>query len=131
MLDSWSDSLLQSIFPEVFRLCSEHTIPATFFELTTALALVHFARSQCEAVVLEVGLGGRLDATNIVTPALSVITAIQLDHTKILGDTIEKIAMEKAGIMKPGVDVLVGPGCPIELLRVRRFVGGHTHYVSI
>lgn len=64
------------------------------------------------------GLGGRLDATNIVTPALSVITAIQLDHTKILGDTIEKIAMEKAGIMKPGVDVLVGPGCPIELLRV-------------
>lgn len=70
--------------------------------------------------MIEVGLGGRLDATNVVTPNLSIITSIQLDHTKLLGDTIEKIAMEKAGIMKPGVDVLVGPGCPINLLRVRR-----------
>jgi dihydrofolate synthase/folylpolyglutamate synthase len=86
--------------------------------LTTALALVKFHRAQCEAVVLEVGLGGRLDATNIVTPTLSIITAIQIDHTKILGDTIEKIALEKAGIMKPGVDVLVGPGCPMDVMRV-------------
>lgn len=82
------------------------------------LGLLKFGQSKCDAVVLEVGLGGRLDATNIMTPALSVITSIQLDHTKILGDTIEKIAMEKAGIMKPGVAVLVGPGCPIELMRV-------------
>ncbi len=72
-------------------------------------------------MVLEVGLGGRLDATNIVTPTLSIITAIQIDHTKILGDTIEKIALEKAGIMKPGVDVLVGPGCPMDVMRVRDF----------
>ncbi len=77
-----------------------------------------FGVSTCEAVVLEVGLGGRLDATNIVTPSLAVITAIQIDHTRVLGDTIEKIAMEKAGIMKPGVDVLVGPGCPLELMKV-------------
>jgi dihydrofolate synthase/folylpolyglutamate synthase len=62
-----------------------------------------------------------LDATNIVTPTLSIITAIQIDHTKILGDTIEKIALEKAGIMKPGVDVLVGPGCPMDVMRVRDF----------
>jgi dihydrofolate synthase/folylpolyglutamate synthase len=95
-----------------------HSIPATFFELTTILAMVAFQRSACEAVVLEVGLGGLLDSTNVITPTLSVITSIQLDHVKILGDTIEKIAMQKAGIMKPGVDVLVGPGCPIELLRV-------------
>jgi dihydrofolate synthase/folylpolyglutamate synthase len=101
----------------VFEQCEKHTIPATFFELTCALAFVAFGRAQCDAVVLEVGLGGRLDSTNVITPQLCVITSIQLDHTKILGDTIDKIAMEKAGIMKPGVDVLVGPGCPIELLR--------------
>ena len=109
---------VQSLFPEIFTLCQSHKIPATFFELTTALAMKKFRASECEAVVLEVGLGGRLDATNIVTPSLSIITAIQIDHTKILGDTIEKIAMEKAGIMKPGVAVLVGPGCPLDIMRV-------------
>lgn len=68
---------------------------------------------------MEVGLGGRLDSTNVIDkPALCIITSIQLDHMKILGDTIDLIAIEKAGIMKPGVAVLVGPGCPIETLRV-------------
>ena len=103
----------------MFDACEKHSIPATFFELTTILAMITFKRANCNAVVLEVGLGGRLDSTNIINPALSIITSIQLDHVKILGDTIEKIAMEKAGIMKPGIDVLVGPGCPIPLLRVR------------
>lgn len=77
-----------------------------------------FAESKCEAIVLEVGLGGRLDATNIVIPKLSIITSVQLDHVKILGDTLEKIALEKAGIIKPNINVLVGPGCPIEILKV-------------
>jgi dihydrofolate synthase/folylpolyglutamate synthase len=83
------------------------------------LAFSKFSRAKCDAVVLEVGLGGRLDATNIVTPSLSVITSVQLDHMKILGDTIEKIAIEKSGIIKPGIPVLVGPDCPVPLLRVR------------
>ena len=69
-------------------------------------------------MVLECGLGGRLDATNVVTPALSVITSIGLEHTRILGDTIEAIALEKAGIMKAGVPVLVGPNVPHDVLRV-------------
>ena len=108
------------------------------------MGFLHFSQKACDVVVLEVGLGGRLDSTNVIhndlplsvnnppsssnisssslelskMASLSIITSIQLDHVKILGDTIEKIAIEKAGIMKPGVNVLVGPGCPIELLRV-------------
>ena len=104
--------------PYLFKICEDKNIPATFFEYTTALAFLKFKQENCEAIVLEVGLGGRLDATNIVNPVLSVITSIQLDHTKILGSTIEEIALEKAGIMKPSIDVLVGPGCPIEFLKV-------------
>ncbi len=68
--------------------------------------------------MLEVGIGGRLDATNIITPQLSIITTVQMDHMAILGDTIEKIAREKAGIIKPGVDALVGPGCPYDVMKV-------------
>ena len=68
--------------------------------------------------MLEVGLGGRLDATNVVTPVLSVITSIQMDHMKILGDTLEKIATEKAGIFKPGVFALIGPGSCESVLKV-------------
>lgn len=104
--------------PKLFAICEQEKIPATFFELTTALAFLKFRASQCEAVVLEVGLGGRLDATSIVTPVLSIITSIQLDHMKILGDTIEKIAVEKAGIIKPQVDVIIGPQCPRDIFQV-------------
>jgi dihydrofolate synthase/folylpolyglutamate synthase len=72
----------------------------TFFEITTAMGLLHFARSQARAVVLEVGLGGRLDSTNVVHPALSIITSIAFDHTRQLGNTLASIAAEKAGILK-------------------------------
>jgi dihydrofolate synthase / folylpolyglutamate synthase len=75
----------------------------TYFETVTAMAFVSFADAKLDTVVLEVGLGGRLDATNVVTPALSVITPIDYDHQIFLGDTIELIAAEKAGILKPGV----------------------------
>ncbi|WP_395717506.1 bifunctional folylpolyglutamate synthase/dihydrofolate synthase [Prosthecobacter sp.] len=78
----------------------------TFFELTLALALEWFAHRQNEWVVLETGLGGRLDATNAITPAVSVITPIGWDHMDMLGDTLAKIAAEKAGIIKPGVPVI-------------------------
>lgn len=117
-----------NMLPHIFSLCNKHNIPATFFEITTILAMMKFKEEACDAIVLEVGLGGRLDATNVIRPTLSVITSIQLDHMKILGNTIESIALEKAGIMKRGVDVLVGPGCPIELLRTRAKTVGSPFY---
>lgn len=80
----------------------------TFFELTTALAFLYFKEQQVDIAVIEVGLGGRLDCTNIITPVLSVITNISLDHTQFLGDTRAKIAAEKAGIIKTGVPVVIG-----------------------
>ncbi len=84
----------------------------TFFEVMTALALDWFQRQNARWIVLETGLGGRLDATNVVTPAVSVITPIAFDHTKYLGDTLAAIAAEKAGIIKPGVAVISAPQEP-------------------
>lgn len=83
----------------------------SFFELTTALAFLYFAEQNVDIAVIEVGLGGRLDCTNIITPILSVITNISFDHTQFLGNTLAKIAREKAGIIKNGVPVLVGETC--------------------
>lgn len=80
----------------------------TFFEISTALAFWHFHQMKVDFGVTEVGLGGRLDATNVLLPRLSVITNIDFDHTKILGSTLEKIAIEKAGIIKPGIPVVTG-----------------------
>lgn len=102
--------------PEIYGLCERKNIPATFFEITTALAFSYF--QDADVVVLETGLGGRLDATNVIqAPALSIITSIGLEHTRILGDTIELIALEKGGIIKKNRPVLVGPHCPHEVLR--------------
>lgn len=84
----------------------------SFFELTTALAFKYFNDKQVDVAVVEVGLGGRLDCTNIVTPKLSVITNISLDHTQFLGTTLSQIASEKAGIIKRGVPVVVGEDLP-------------------
>ena len=81
----------------------------TTFEITTALAFLYFARRGVSAAVAEVGLGGRLDATNVVEPVVSVITSISYDHTDILGKTLMEIAGEKAGIIKPGIPVVVAP----------------------
>jgi dihydrofolate synthase/folylpolyglutamate synthase len=80
----------------------------TFFEVVTVMALQHFLERKCELVIWETGLGGRLDATNIVTPLASVITNIQFDHEKWLGSSLASIASEKAGIIKPGVPVITG-----------------------
>ena len=80
--------------------------PPTFFEVTTALALEWFQDQRAQVVVLETGLGGRLDATNVVTPALSVLTPIAIDHQQILGETLVQIAAEKCGIIKPGIPVV-------------------------
>ena len=84
----------------------------SFFELTTALAFKYFADSKVDVAVIEVGLGGRLDCTNIITPVLSLITNISFDHTQFLGNTLEQIAIEKAGIIKEHVPVVIGETVP-------------------
>jgi dihydrofolate synthase/folylpolyglutamate synthase len=84
----------------------------TFFEVVTVMALGYFASQKCDLVVWETGLGGRLDATNIVSPLASVITNIQFDHQKWLGETLASIAAEKAGIIKPGQPVITGVEAP-------------------
>ncbi|MFN8207546.1 MAG: folylpolyglutamate synthase/dihydrofolate synthase family protein [Bacteroidales bacterium] len=98
---------------EVVRFVADHTnmiaeVQPSFFELTVAMAFNYFAQMEVDVAVVEVGLGGRLDSTNIILPVCSVITNISWDHTDLLGDSLEKIATEKAGIIKPGVPVIIG-----------------------
>lgn len=93
---------------------------ATFFEFTTAMALTHFAARGTGAVVLEVGMGGRLDSTNVVRPLVSIITSIALDHTRQLGETLGAIAVEKAGILKRGRPAISGVGDPEPRAAIRR-----------
>ncbi len=88
------------------------TIEPSFFELTVAMAFDYFSQQEVDIAVIETGLGGRLDSTNIITPLLSIITNIGYDHMNILGNTLEAIAMEKAGIIKPNVPVVVGEWLP-------------------
>lgn len=91
----------------------------SFFELMTAMAFLQFARKRCDIAVVEVGLGGRLDATNIVTPEVSAITSIAMDHCEILGNDLATIATEKAGIIKPGRPVVIGRMPPVAEQRIR------------
>jgi dihydrofolate synthase/folylpolyglutamate synthase len=83
-------------------------IQPSFFEITLCLALLHFKKEKCDLCILETGLGGRLDATNVVTPRLSIITNISLEHTQFLGNTLEEIAFEKGGIVKENISVVIG-----------------------
>lgn len=94
-------------FVEEWKASDSDTRPS-FFELTMMMAFDWFAREKVDYAVIEVGMGGRLDSTNVIMPITSVITNISFDHTMFLGDTLEKIAYEKAGIIKPGVPVVVG-----------------------
>lgn len=84
----------------------------SFFELTTAMAFNYFAEQNVDVAIIEVGLGGRLDCTNIITPELSIITNISLDHTQFLGNTLAAIAKEKSGIIKPGITAVIGETTP-------------------
>jgi dihydrofolate synthase/folylpolyglutamate synthase len=94
---------------EQIKPVTEKVPEITTFELTTALAFLYFSQKNVDYAILEVGLGGRLDATNIVSPIVSVITSISYDHTKILGNTLSEIAGEKGGIIKPNIPVVVAP----------------------
>ena len=95
-------------FAEVVQKAAEPDLSPTFFECTTAIALQYFAEAQVDVAVLEVGLGGRFDATNVVTPVACAVTTIALDHQEYLGTTLSSVAYEKAGIIKPLVPVVVG-----------------------
>lgn len=102
---------------EVIAFCQEVQsfeldFEPSFFEITWVMTLVHFLQKKCEICVIETGLGGRLDATNLITPILSMITNIGLEHTNFLGDTLEKIAFEKAGIIKKQIPVVIGETLP-------------------
>ena len=94
---------------EETRPLIERVPDVTYFEVITALGFLHFARSKVDIAVVEVGLGGRLDATNVLMPEVSVVTALSLEHTYLLGDTLAEIAYEKAGIIKPGIPVVSAP----------------------
>ncbi len=106
-------ALVERLRPVVVEMDREAaargSLGPTYFELVTAIALMHFAEQRVDIAVLEVGLGGRLDSTNVCQSSITVITSISLDHTKQLGATVEEIAGEKAGIIKPGVPLLCGP----------------------
>lgn len=102
-------ALVQRVQPAVLAMEREGANAGpTYFEITTAMALLHFVQCQAEVAVLEVGLGGRLDSTNVCRPEVAVITSISLDHTEQLGTTLEAIAREKGGIIKPGIPVISG-----------------------
>ena len=106
-------SLVEELWPTVERMNRDVTYgEVTTFELLTAMAFTHFKGQGADVQVVEVGLGGRLDSTNLVKPSVCVITSISLDHTHILGDTVEQIAEDKAGIIKPGSVAVVGPQVP-------------------
>ena len=100
--------LVNQLRPAVKTLEDQEATKPTYFELTTALAWLHFATSSVDIAVIEVGMGGRLDSTNICHPLISVITSISLDHTLQLGETLAEIATEKAGIVKSGITVVSG-----------------------
>ena len=105
----------------------------SFFEITTAMAFRYFADERVDVAVIEVGLGGRLDCTNVITPEVSVITNISIDHTDLLGDTLEAIAHEKAGIIKPGVPVIIGEtqpeSAPVFIAKARE-AGAPIHFAD-
>ena len=113
-------SVQDVVLPTVAEL-ERNGMKATYFEVTTLIAALLFARAKCDYVIWEVGMGGRLDATNIVTPLVSVITGISMEHAQYLGNTLQKIAGEKAGIVKQGIPVYCSSGTPIPARNVIGF----------
>lgn len=112
-----SELEVEKLLPSLLSIIEKHQIPATFFEITTFLAFLFFVTKNIDVAVLEVGLGGRLDATNIIHPLLSIITSISFDHSEILGNTLEAIAIEKGGIIKKKTPVLIGPQVPYTIIQ--------------
>lgn len=111
-VDITPDELLL-LLPRIVSLAASEQEQSHFFELTTLAAFTHFAEKNVDVAVIETGLGGRLDATNVVLPRVAVITSISIDHAELLGDTEEKIAREKGGIIKPYVPIVIGGRVPV------------------
>jgi dihydrofolate synthase/folylpolyglutamate synthase len=111
--------LLAGMMPAIEAIAAEHGRP-TYYETLLALAFEHFAQERVDAAVIEVGLGGRLDGTNVIVPVITAITSVGRDHTEVLGDTIEAIALEKAGIAKPGVALVLGAMPPEASATIQR-----------
>lgn len=124
-----SEEAVESGLNELFAIIEEQQIPTTFFELTTFLAFCHFAKEKVDFAVIETGLGGRLDATNIILPKLSIITSISVDHAEILGNSLEEITYEKAGIIKPKIPILTGPRVPFDQIETvaKKMQSRHIH----
>lgn len=118
------DAALAPLLAEVLDVAEAHDVGPSFFEATTAAAFLAFSRIPADACVIEVGLGGRLDATNVVTPVVCGIAQIGVDHQAFLGDTIVEIASEKAGIAKPGVPVVCLSQSPDVAAAIERVVSG-------
>ena len=114
---------LTSLLKEVEGVVVAGGLSPTFFEVATAVGFLHFVRRRVDVAIVEVGLGGRFDSTNVCMPLISVITSISLDHTQLLGDTIASIAAEKAGIIKPGRPVVSGARTPA----ARQTIAGIAH----
>ncbi|MGK5595079.1 MAG: bifunctional folylpolyglutamate synthase/dihydrofolate synthase [Parachlamydiaceae bacterium] len=106
------------LLSRVFEAQQLLNLSATFFELTTALAFLYFSRCQVDIAVIEAGLGGRLDATNVLTPVMTIITTVDYDHMEVLGNSLEAIALEKAGIIKHRVPIVIGPNVPRKTIEV-------------
>ncbi len=100
---------MEFFLKKIFKVTDQKKITPTFFEVLTMLAFLYFREKQVDVAVIEVGMGGRLDATNIITPLLSIITSISIDHTAHLGKNVEEIAIEKGGIIKENIPLLLGP----------------------
>ncbi len=124
--------LVEEIKPLLEKVATHPEFRApTFFEAITAIALQHFREQKVDVVVWETGLGGRLDATNVVTPLVSVITNVAFDHTQYLGETLSQIAMEKCGIIKSGVPVVTAAGAEEALAVIRNAAAEHACRLTI
>jgi dihydrofolate synthase/folylpolyglutamate synthase len=111
--------LLAGMMPAIDAIAPEHGRPS-YYETLLALAFEHFAQERVDVAVIEVGLGGRLDGTNVIVPVIAAITSVGRDHTEVLGDTIEAIALEKAGIAKPGIALVLGAMPPEAAATIQR-----------
>lgn len=135
---SISQEELRILLEDIRDISTRHS-PAfaaalTFFEIGTAIGFLHFARRRCQAAVIEVGLGGRFDSTNVCDPRVTIITSISYDHTQMLGNTLTKIAFEKAGILKRGRSAVSGacdPEASVEITRVAREVGAPLRQLGV
>ncbi len=120
-----TDGELIILTGRIRTLAGEHRLQPTFFEFTTALAFLYFVQKKVDVAVIEVGMGGRLDATNVITPEVAVITNISLDHQEHLGSTLSRIAGEKAGIIKPGIPLITAETSPRILSSFRKICAEH------